>query len=108
MSRHYFPSNGSEGMAFMNAWCESCSRDTQLRGGRTYCTILTGSMVRDNQPKQWIYDENNEPTCTSFRKVGSITKPKIRKSEKTLNIFDENKPLSLFETELLQFKTEIK
>ena len=63
---YYFPSNGTDGDYFMNEWCVNCRKDTMLRGGQTYCSILTGSMVSDShRVKQWIY-KNGVPTCTSF------------------------------------------
>ena len=57
-----------------------------LRGGESYCSILSGSMVNDPPVKQWVYDENDKPICTSFVEVGS-KKRQQKKSEKTLNIF---------------------
>ncbi len=99
--KYYFPSNGTEGMSFMSDWCEQCTKDTTLRGGETCCTILTGSMVNDKPVKQWIYDENGKATCTSFRKVGSVVRRKIRKSEKTIDIFSDE--LTPVETKMLQF-----
>ena len=80
--KHYFPSNGTEGMAFQEMNCQLCAKDTQLRGGKTYCTILSGSMINPPPVKQWIYNEDKEPTCTSFKKIGSVKK----KSGNTLNM----------------------
>lgn len=53
----YFPSNGTEGMAFIARNCDNCYKEK-------YCTILTDSMF-GKEPKQWIYDENGNPYCTS-------------------------------------------
>lgn len=58
--KQYIPSNGTEGMMFMAEFCEKCYKYNQ-------CTILTGSLC-GKQPKQWIYDENYNPVCTSFSK----------------------------------------
>lgn len=44
------------------------------------------------------------PTCTSFQRLGTVKKNKIRKSEKTLPIFPEE--LTNFETDILGFKTQ--
>ena len=105
--KHYFPSNGTEGMVFMSMWCESCTKDTMLRGGKTYCTILTNSMVKPPPVKQWIYDEENRPICTSFKQSGMIKKRKIRKSEQTIDMFHNGKKLTDIETELLGFHAKI-
>ena len=91
----------------MSMWCESCTKDTMLRGGKTYCSILTNSMVKPPPVKQWIYDEEGRPICTSFKQIGMIKKRKIRRSETTLNIFDDDKPLSQFESAMLEFGTKI-
>lgn len=56
--KNYMPSNGSEGCWFMSIYCDKCYK-------KNSCTILSKSLV-GNQPKQWIYNENNKPTCTSF------------------------------------------
>lgn len=54
---NYFPSNGTEGMEFIEKYCDNCYKEK-------FCTILTGSMI-GKEPKQWIYDENGIPYCTS-------------------------------------------
>ena len=68
----YFPSNGSEGIQFMDTYCQHCIRDTTLRGGNKSCDILDKSMFKEKL-KQWIY-KDGIPTCTSFVKVGSVKK----------------------------------
>lgn len=60
MKEQYFPSNGTEGEQFFSAWCERCYKYNQ-------CTILDGSLLKSKEPKQWIYDNNGKPTCTSFK-----------------------------------------
>lgn len=107
MTKNYYPSNGTEGMGFMETWCQSCTKDTMLRGGKTYCSILSGSMAYDKPVKQWIYDKENRPICTSFKQIGLIKKRKIRKSEKTLDIFHNGKKLTEFEANLLGFHKTI-
>lgn len=63
------PSNGTEGMIFMDKFCSNCYKES-------YCTILTNSMVLGKQPKQWVYVEN-KPTCTSF----NPERPKAKKKQ---------------------------
>ena len=73
--KSYCPSNGSEGMWFTEKFCEQCIHEkfshTQKHGDKQ-CEILNNSMLFDYKderyPKEWTYDENNNPTCTSFSK----------------------------------------
>jgi hypothetical protein len=61
----YMPSNGTDGEGFISTWCETCSKDTGIRGGKTHCPIL-GKSLRGEQPKQWVYIADN-PTCISYK-----------------------------------------
>jgi hypothetical protein len=56
-AENYFPSNGTEGMEFIAKYCDNCYKEK-------YCIILTNSMI-GKEPKQWIYDKNGNPYCTS-------------------------------------------
>ena len=69
----YVPSNGTEGDMFMSRWCHRCIKESG-------CTILTGSMFGAS-PKQWRYDGNGEPECTSFRDHRRETNYRCRKTE---------------------------
>ena len=70
----YYPSNGTEGSIFMNEFCHNCYKEKQ-------CTILTNSLV-GKQPKQWVYDDNNKPACTSFNSSRPKPKQKYKQSNK--------------------------
>lgn len=54
--RKYRPSNGTEGMIFMDKFCD----------------IISNTMAYDindpEYPKEWIYNEKNEPVCTKWVK----------------------------------------
>lgn len=81
--RKYRPSNGTEGMSFMAAFCDQCA----VRG---ICRILPRTMghnVDDPEyPEQWTYDAEGDPTCTSFT---DGTGPRRRKPcKKTADLFD--------------------
>lgn len=67
--KNYMPSNGTEGDIFFDNYCYKCYKEKQ-------CTILTNSLM-GKRPKQWIYDENNNPTCTSFNPNRPKTKRKL-------------------------------
>ena len=73
MENKFYQSNGTEGMIFEATFCKSCYKYNQ-------CTILTNSLI-GKQPKQWIYDNNNKPFCTSF----NPSRPKAKKKVKQLN-----------------------
>jgi hypothetical protein len=57
--KNYYPSNGTDGMIFISNNCDKCYKCHT-------CTILTGSFL-GKEPKQWIYDKNNNPICTSLK-----------------------------------------
>ncbi len=69
-NKPYLPSNGTEGVIFMEKFCDKCYK-------RYNCTILIKSLV-GNQPKQWVYTNENKPTCTSF----NPNKPKAKNNPK--------------------------
>ena len=73
--KKYCPSNGTEGMMFTEKFCEQCIHEkfmhTQNENDKK-CQIFTDTLVYDVQdekyPKEWQYDQNDNPTCTSFVK----------------------------------------
>ena len=78
--KKYTPSNGTEGMIFMSRWCDKCSKEKR-------CPILTDKLLNgyDSNRLEWIY-ENNNPICTSFKKIGTPNKKRANKNEKTLKL----------------------
>ena len=69
----YRPSNGTEGMYFTSEFCENCIHDNPDYNAKSpRCEILTLTMCLSandpDYPKEWIYNDNNEPTCTKFQK----------------------------------------
>ena len=72
MSRPYRPSNGTEGMDFMEEWCFRCKRepeDPTVPG----CPILSDTFFYEKSdpryPKEWVRDEQG-PRCTAFDAKG--------------------------------------
>lgn len=64
------PSNGTEGMVFMDAFCERCIHDhTPID---KFCSILGNTMVYSpgdkEYPKEWIYNSEGWPVCTAWKK----------------------------------------
>ncbi len=68
----YRPSNGSEGDWFMSEHCYQCIHENPDSEKKPKCEIITASMcffITDaGYPKEWCYDENNEPCCTKWQK----------------------------------------
>jgi len=70
--KKYYPSNGTEGVAFMDRFCDRCVYDKHYQDTKeagTGCYILRNSMVYDQKdthyPTQWRVIEGS-PTCTEF------------------------------------------
>ncbi len=78
MNNKYRPSNGSEGDWFTEKFCERCSRDTFIRGGKVQCGILDKTYLYDiddkEYPKQWTHDKEGNPVCTSFKDMATPRK----------------------------------
>uniref|UniRef100_A0A6M3LBA3 Uncharacterized protein n=1 Tax=viral metagenome TaxID=1070528 RepID=A0A6M3LBA3_9ZZZZ len=77
----YKPSNGCEGIDFMDQFCAHCVKDKALNGekdpdicdGDDYCGIIAASMLykihNKGYPPEWVYDDEGLPTCTAFEAV---------------------------------------
>jgi hypothetical protein len=75
MSKPYRPSNGSEGMVFMEQFCFKCGRDAkyqETQDGKYGCPILSSSLFANiDHPlypcQYWIQDDDgNNPRCEMF------------------------------------------
>lgn len=73
----YRPSNGTEGLWFVDEWCRNCIHGKYEHTGDISdkpCELLTASFMCDIKdpmyPKEWIYDKDDRPTCTAFVKWG--------------------------------------
>lgn len=67
----YCPSNGTEGAMFLEYFCEKCK---YYGDDEPECDILSKTFIydKDNEqyPKEWIYDEEGNPTCTKYTEEG--------------------------------------
>ena len=71
----YRPSNGTEGCAFQEHFCDRCINEkfshTQKHGDKQ-CDILNRSLLWDKNdegyPKEWQYGDNDDPLCTAWVK----------------------------------------
>lgn len=68
------PSNGTEGMIFMDAFCMRCIHEKfshTLDHADKKCDILSKSMLHElgdvEYPKEWIYNEEGWPVCTAWK-----------------------------------------
>src|SRR5690606_777867 len=71
MTEKYRPSNGTEGMSFIDAWCDRCKRAAAFPAGTgDSCPIAAGTFGFDvgdpKYPSEWTYDAEGEPICTAF------------------------------------------
>jgi hypothetical protein len=72
-TRPYRPSNGTEGEAFMEAWCARCARDAAYQAGEgDSCPIAAATValaVDDpDYPAEWITGAGG-PRCMAFEPV---------------------------------------
>jgi hypothetical protein len=68
----YRPSNGDEGMWFIDKFCSNCIHGKYEHTGNTKdnpCDILSRSFCFDlkhpDYPKEWIYNDKGSPCCTA-------------------------------------------
>ena len=73
--RSYRPSNGTEGIAFMEQFCFECEHDRkyqETQDGEDGCKILAASMIYDfgspRYPKEWIADDEDGGCCTAYER----------------------------------------
>lgn len=70
--KKYQPSNGTEGMAFVDSFCDQCIHMHPDPLREPQCNILALTMIFDTKddeyPDEWTYDQNGYPTCTKFIK----------------------------------------
>jgi hypothetical protein len=87
----YMPSNGTEGMVFLDAWCSRCERDKELNGTKDagdcgdgdWCPIVAAS-YRD-EAVEWREMEDGSTKCLAFVPIGqAVPAPRC---EHTLELF---------------------
>lgn len=66
----YRPSNGTEGLMFMEEFCERCIHDDMEN--RLFCPIIARTMAYEidhpKYPAEWIR-EDGRPKCTKFKEA---------------------------------------
>ena len=76
----YRPSNGTEGMMFIERWCDNCIKDNQEE--EIFCPVL-GKSFMGNVP-EWIFDDEGIPKCTAYTE----TEP-FKEDTSSGNLFEE-------------------
>ena len=66
----YQPSNGTEGMGFVECWCEKCVKFPLSSDAKNQCSIFCATLMYDTNdsryPNQWRYVDG-KPVCTAFK-----------------------------------------
>lgn len=68
-NKPYRPSNSDEGFWFISKFCENCIHgkyEHTMDLNDKPCEILSRSMF--GQANEFVYDQDNKPSCTAFRK----------------------------------------
>lgn len=70
--RPYRPSNGCEGMYFEDKFCANCIHQCPDPEAGIDCEIFLMAFLNEigdkDYPKEWIYGQDGQPTCTAFKK----------------------------------------
>lgn len=88
----YKPSNGTEGMVFIENWCRHCARDKAMREGepieecddRELCPIIARSF--SGEATEWVYGTDGQPRCTEYVEQGQ---PIPYRCPNTIDIFGD-------------------
>lgn len=79
----YRPANGTEGEAFMHAWCDTCEHERPFRENRgDACEVLRAALVHgvgdDEYPDEWRYHPSTgQPMCTRFAPKQELSEASI-------------------------------
>lgn len=74
----YLPTNGTEGLGFIECWCSRCARDENED-----CEILAASFR--GPVKQWVCDQDG-PLCTAFKPAAEA-----ERCDETADLFGEDR-----------------
>jgi hypothetical protein len=114
--KSYYPSNGTEGMWFMDKFCSQCIHDNPDPESGKKCELITATMclypTEPGYPGEWIYDVNKKAVCTKWVKwdwgndgdpddPSNPKKPPDPPDPRQLNLF----PLYISDIETIQLQT---
>ena len=63
----YMPSNGTEGMVFTAAWCDTCIHQHPNPEKKPQCVDVQLKSMIGEQPPEWIYNHDGKPICTKYK-----------------------------------------
>lgn len=66
----FMPSNGTEGMIFIEAFCDNCIHEKWTHTQKDedkQCEILSNSMIED-KVDEWVISDEGWPICTQWSK----------------------------------------
>ena len=66
IEKRYRPSNGNEGMSFMAKFCEKCIFQSDCE---IHLDTMSFDKKDDQYPKEWTYDNENNPICIKFESI---------------------------------------
>lgn len=79
MDNSYRPANSEEGEWFMAKFCDHCIHDTSNK-----CRIKELTLILDEDdpdyPQEWVYSDEDKPTCTAFEQIDILPVLKDRDS----------------------------
>lgn len=71
-NKKYCPSNGTEGDWFESEFCMQCLHTnpdpTKKPQCKIWCAAVCYHVTEPQFPKEWVYNDKNEPTCTAWVK----------------------------------------
>jgi len=67
----FFPSNGEEGAAFGETFCENCILEDPESD--LWCRIRSDALL-GSKPSAWVYDQDGVPCCTEWKSMKSHIK----------------------------------
>ncbi len=79
-SKPYRPSNGTEGMGFIEVWCDRCIREPLDPDSENKCVHLTKSFFEDYNGVWFVID--GKPTCTAFKSREEYNRNRKRYAKK--------------------------
>ena len=87
----YMPSNGTEGMAWTEKWCDRCSRRALDPGAKTQCVHELRALIGKDNGKWYFID--GAPTCLAFRdrKLRVRKKPEKKLDKRQTTMWEDVK-----------------
>ncbi len=68
MTTPWMPCNGAEMICFMADFCDRCQADAEYQrtGEGPGCLLIVKATAMNEQPEEWILDDDGAARCTAF------------------------------------------